>query len=210
MLSLFLFNFIRSFIIIIILFVGIIAIVGFSQISNPLFSFVSLVLYAIAFLNFTLMLTVFFSSPKLASDVISLVMFLITFAYYGVVVSSHTWIYYIACLLPPVACLFSSPIMSGQASNNANFTPNQAFTMQLVNCFLYFFLYGFLDRVIPSDNGIKDPLFRCARRKAKQVDTLYEPKVDISSAEHHEPFYNPLDLKVFSKIISNHFIFSPT
>ena len=51
--------------------------------------------------------------------------------------------------------------------------------------------------MIPSDNGIKDPLFRCLRRKPRQVDTLYEPKVDVSSAEHHEAFHNPLDLKVY-------------
>jgi len=214
MLAMFIFYLIRSVIAVLILFVGLFFILDPAQLPNPIEAFFSLLIYAVALLNFTLMLTTFFSSPRLATEINSLIVTLVTFVFYAVVNVSSQGVYYLACLLPPVACVFSVPTFGGDVRNAAGFQPYQGMLMQIANCFLYFLLYGYFDSVIPSDNGIKDPLFSCPKRSRRTnslqelnsidqdpishqrlLDGEIEQSQDVSSAQHHEPFHNPLGLK---------------
>ena len=89
--------------------------------------------------------------------------------------------------------------------------------------------------VVPSDSGIKDPIWKCMKRKRRraiikenelssiETDTAINNKPllqenpgrvpvsddeDTSSAMYHEPFYNPQNLKVKFIIFSHKFLWS--
>ena len=105
-----------------------------------------------------------------------------------------------------MACLFTSPFINGRIQNKAFFTPQQALSVQIFNCFFYFILYGIFERVVPSDKAIKDPLFTCLKRQrgsSEETNRLqHDISSDQSSAIHHESFDNPKHLRVLKIIIS--------
>ena len=90
--------------------------------------------------------------------------------------------YYLGSLLPPVAGVFGISIGKTKQANPANFTHFQALVVQFFNCFLYFGLYVYLDKVVPSDSGIKDPIWKCFKHK-QQHSALKESELPILDAE---------------------------
>jgi len=130
MLSQFLLYFIRASVIVLLMFAGFIYIMGIQNIFDPVFTLVSFFVYTVAFLNLALMTTTLFSSSRFVADAMSISLFVFTFVYSRVAESHDQWVYYLSCLFPPMACIFTAPFLTGQLQNKANFMPQQALSMQ--------------------------------------------------------------------------------
>ncbi|KRX07798.1 P-loop containing nucleoside triphosphate hydrolase [Pseudocohnilembus persalinus] len=151
-------------------------------------------MFMLSQLAFAYFFTTFFSQAKMAAEVYSLVTLAQIFLF---------------CLFPSSALNISMFIGDESFELSESFTGGSIIMMLIIDTFIYFLLYLYLDQVFPNEFGTQKPwyfpiqlCFGSKKNDAKKNYSLIDQDIngendgasDYSSAQYHELFTNPRKL----------------
>lgn len=130
------------------------------------------ILYYLAALSLAYMLSTFFNNPKLASDLITMILSLLSLSFllvYSQPFCSHEIYVFLISVLPNAALQFGF-VGSGfinPGGYTVVFTLGNASIMLAFDLILFFGLYIYLDQVMGGEYGQKKHLCFCLKRKSR-------------------------------------------
>lgn len=197
------FGFIRVLLISIILFIGIIA--ASSSVKPPIdqstliLMFINYLLFGVATIALILALSTLFSTPKLAGDILGMMLSLLSLLFTQISSTNESWLYRLTAFIPQFSMCYGL-LAQFAGANSLMPGPNEAIVYQIINIVLYFSLFIVLDQIVPDEFGIKKSMFSLFKKKKVVNDgreglLAYTDQGDFSSAKFHQTFENPNKLK---------------